>query len=63
MQYGASLLNKLQRDLSNDGKKSEESEKKKRNKCNKGILQAKCWFIVKQTATVCSMVVKNPEKA
>ena len=37
MQYGASLRNKLQRDLSNDGKKLEESEKK-RNKCNKGIL-------------------------
>ena len=37
MQYGASLWNKLQRDLSNERKKSEVSEKK-RNKCNKGIL-------------------------
>ena len=37
MQNGASLRNKLQRDLSNDRKKSEVSERK-RNKCNKGIL-------------------------
>ena len=43
--------------------KNQRSLKKKRNKCNKGILQAECWFIVKQTATVCSMVEKNPEKS
>ena len=43
--------------------KNQRSLKKKRNKCNKGIIQAECWFIVKQTATICSMVEKNPEKA
>ena len=37
MQYGGSLCNELQPDLSNDRKKSDVSEKK-RNKCNKGIL-------------------------
>ena len=47
------------RDLSNDRKKSEKSEKK-RNKCNKGILYAVWWFIVKQTANeICPMIEKN----
>ena len=44
-------------------KKNQRSLKKKRNKCNKGILKTEFWFIVKQTATVCSMVEKNPETA
>ena len=42
--------------------KNQRSLKKKGNKCNKGILQAECWFIVKQTATVCSMVEKKIQR-
>ena len=37
-QYGVSLCNKLQRELSSDRKKFKGKSEKKRNKCNKCIL-------------------------
>ena len=38
--------------------KNQRSRKKKRNKCNKGILYAVWWFIVKQTALYLKMFIQ-----
>ena len=55
MQYGGSLYKRLQRELSNDRKKSEKSEKS----ATQVYFICSRLFNAKQTSTVCSMVEKK----